>query len=368
MHLLPARFCLLLIAAILGGGVAIAQHCGGPCEVPRGDDPRSSNPKYTLSEGVEKANWRYLFNWYWTEDGEQIHRVESVLKEPPCGSFGYRRMFPSPSGNGFLVTGNPYSADYRREGTQPPLFVFCSPEGKRLTEVYLQDAFEREDERVLSPCPSCECKDVLYVFAQDPRLTSDGCFVELTARGSHRTIQFFLPLGCPVYSRDPFERAIAKAEWSTLTDEEKVKTEAEIQSLLSDLNSDQLQTRRQAASGLLAKGYLARNALHKARRKSNSGNFRARATAVIQKLRPFASQEWESIPRNLDLLSHLLSYDEAGVVAAVMLRLDEILPASKNLDPEARVQWIQSNRQMLKWNQATGQYHGHAAKADSGIK
>ncbi len=98
LSLLP---CLVLIAP----GVR-AQHCGGPCEVPRGADPVSADPKYALTMGKEKANWRYLFNWIWTENGEKKHRLEKVLGAPPLRDFGYRRMFVSPAGNGFLVTGN----------------------------------------------------------------------------------------------------------------------------------------------------------------------------------------------------------------------------------------------------------------------
>ena len=106
---------LLALAAV------VAQHCGGPCEVPRGADPVSADPKYALTAGKERADWRYLWNWVWTEDGVEKHRLEQVFRAPPLCGFGYRRVFVSPAGNGFLVTGNPYAGKYQT-CREAPLF------------------------------------------------------------------------------------------------------------------------------------------------------------------------------------------------------------------------------------------------------
>ncbi len=71
LSLLP---CFVLMAAS-----ARAQHCGGPCEVPRGADPVSANPKYALTAGKERQNWRYLWHWISTEDGKQKYRMENPV-------------------------------------------------------------------------------------------------------------------------------------------------------------------------------------------------------------------------------------------------------------------------------------------------
>lgn len=277
-----------------------AQHCGGPCEVPRGADPVSSNPRYTLSMGIEKDDWRYLFNWYWTVDGEQKFRVESALKSLPARNFGFRRMFVSPSGNGFLVTGNSYAGKYLN-GKEPPLFLFFAPEGKLLSERTLFQATE-EDERKLGQCPHCKCHDV--------RLSSDDATREKEA----------------------------------------------IQALIDDLNSEALGIRTASSTALLAKGYLARTAINKAYYDSESGNVRARAKSIQSRLRPLGGLPWEEMSNDLQLLSRMLSYAEPQVVEAVSQRLQKIVPPLKGLPADEQAAWITKHRANLHWNVDAGQY------------
>ena len=331
-----------------------AQHCGGPCEVPRGADPVSSNPRYTLSMGIEKDDWRYLFNWYWTVDGEQKFRVESALKSLPARNFGFRRMFVSPSGNGFLVTGNSYAGKYLN-GKEPPLFLFFAPEGKLLSERTLFQATE-EDERKLGQCPHCKCHDVLYVFAEDPKLCEDGVFVELYPYQSIQNLYFFLPFGCAVSERIAFEEALEAAEWSRLSSDDATREKEAIQALIDDLNSEALKIRTASSTALLAKGYLARTAINKAYYDSESGNVRARAKSIQSRLRPLGGLPWEEMSNDLQLLSRMLSYAEPQVVEAVSQRLQKIVPPLKGLPADEQAAWITKHRANLHWNVDAGQY------------
>jgi len=352
---MPSRSHPLVAFLFLLTGIASveAQHCGGPCEVPRGADPVSANSTYTLSQGVETDNWRYLFNWFWTVNGEQKYRVEAALKSLPAGDFGFRRMFVSPSGNGFLVTGNSYAGKYLK-GKEPPLFVFFDPEGKRISELSLFQALEA-NERKLGQCPGCDCADVLYVFAQDPMLSENGCFVELKPYEAN-SIAFFLPFGCPVRNRSEFEEALEAAEWSRLSGEQIERQKKEIDVFLRDLGSDELSVRTAAAEALVAKGFLARTSIIQAQYDSESGNLRARARAVEAKLRPLGGLAWEDMSIDLGLLASMLSYPEQEVAQAVRVQLERILPQSRGMPPEACVAWVKEHRQHLKWNAANGQY------------
>lgn len=332
---------------------ASAQHCGGPCEIPRGAGPVASNPRFTLSEGIETANWRYLFNWFWTEDGVQKHRLEAALGAPPLSDFGYRRMFVSPAGNGFLVTGNPY-AGKRLHGREPPLFVFCDPEGHRLLDLSLFDAVP-EDDRRLGPCPGCTCcVDVLYVFREDPRLSANGCFVELGTR--FRDISFFLPLGLPVLDRSAFDAVLEKAEWATVPPHEVEACERAIRARLADLAADDLDIRTRAAAALVAHGYLALSATREARSQSDSGNFRARAKAVESELRPWATAGWDAMATDLGLLGSLLAYPDERVVRAAHERVQQIVPAVLGMNAASSAVWIEVHRAELKWNADEGRY------------
>ena len=136
-----------LVAAVLLSTAppCAAQHCGGPCEVPRpAGPPVSPNPRFTLVPGKEKTSWRYLHNFIWTEDGVQKFRLEKTLSSPQMITFGYRRIFVSPAGNGFLVTGNAYARgdkfllSGRTHAGKAPLFVFCDPRGTPIVEVRLK--------------------------------------------------------------------------------------------------------------------------------------------------------------------------------------------------------------------------------------
>jgi hypothetical protein len=348
---LAAAACAALLAV-----VARSQHCGGPCEVQRGSDPESPHPRYTLSAGMEAANWRYLFNWHWTEDGVQKHALEHVFRAPPLCDFAYRRMFTSPSGNGFLVTGNPYVKPNQKADRQPPLFVFCAPRGEVLVEIPVVDALT-DTERKLGGCPSCDCcADLMYVFAQDPRVSSNGCFVELVARNTTRPLSFFLPWGCLVSDRSAFEDALEAGEWSRLTPQQAEHEKSAIDSLLKRLASDDLAVRTGAADALVAKGMLGLSATRKAAAASSSGDFRARATAVEARLRPLGGEPWEAVSHDLGLLGSALSYPEMHVRKAVRARLTQIVPTTREMSDESCAAWLKENRQSLKWDPAKGQH------------
>lgn len=350
-HALATGWCAALLAA-----VAPTQHCGGPCEVPRGSDPESPNPRYALSEGVEVANWRYLFNWHWTEDGVQKHALEKLLGAPPCRDFAYRRMFVSPSGNGFLVTGNAYARADRLGDRQPPLFVFCDPRGNIVAKTSLLEVLD-DDERKLGPCPSCDCcVDLMYVFAQDARVSSNGCFVELVARGTNRCLSFFLPWGCMVRDRAEFENALEAGEWSRLSQGQAEREKSVIETLLKNLASEDLVVRTRAADGLVAKGLLGLGATRRARAASQSGGFRARATAVEARLRPLGNEPWEAISLDLGLLGSALSYQDKLVNQAVRARLTQLLPSTREMSDESCAAWIRENRQSLQWDPAKGEH------------
>lgn len=307
---------------------AAAQHCGGPCEVPRGADPVSADPKYVLVAGREKENWRYLWNWIWTEDGVEKHRLEKSLSSPPLRDFGYRRMFVSSAGNGFLVTGNAYA-----KAEKPPLFVFCDPEGTVLVEISLERGLTKEERR-LGPCPNCDCAKVLYEFEEDPSLSVNGCFVELTACGTKRRLGFFLPLGVPVRDRARFETALSEAAWADLPDERRATEKREIETLARDLDHEDLDVRAKAVEGLIAKGYLALEA--------------ARSARFEEKLKP-----GKDVAIDLGLLAALLPYPDEDVVAAVRGRLERIVPQIRGKDPAA---WLREHRAKLTWNAAAGRY------------
>ena len=78
-------------ATLALGLLALApQHCGGPCEVPRGADPVCPNPVFKLVMGKRRANWAYLFNWEWAEDGEVRKNLYGVFSTPPLIQAGFR--------------------------------------------------------------------------------------------------------------------------------------------------------------------------------------------------------------------------------------------------------------------------------------
>lgn len=346
-----AGVCLALITE-----TAQAQHCGGPCEVPRSADPVASNPKYTLSAGMESANWHYLFNWHWTEDGTQKHALADVLRAPPLGDFAYRRTFVSPSGNGFLVTGNAYSDAGRRDGRDAPLFVFCSPAGEILTHLTVQGELEAR-QQVTGRCHGCDCcADIMFVFAQDPRLSSDGCFVELTAYGSYGPAAIFLPFGCPVRDRDDFEGALVAAEWSRLSAPDAARTKQAIAARLAELESDDVAVRSAAAEALVAKGFLALRATQKVIADSDSANVRARATLVEARLRPLGDAAWEQIAIDLKLLRAMLPFPDPDVTRALLAQLGRIVPATAGMDAAACGAWLDEHGAKLEWSAARGIY------------
>ncbi len=331
-----------------------AQHCGGPCEVARIIDPVTFNPRYSISEGVERSNWRWMHNWYWTEHGVQRHHLEPMFQAPPLRDFARRFVFVSPSGNGFLVTGNPYADASKLEGREPPLIVFCDPQGKRLAEVMLTQVAEEQDRR-RGPCPSCTCcEDILYELQEAPTLSANGCYVDILDR--RNWLRFWLPFECLVRDRNAFDAALEAAEWSQFSSTERAQQREQIAALLVELGVDDLDVRTRAAAGLTAKGYLALTAVRRAHYESKSGNFRARAKAVELQLRPLASAPWEQLPRDLGLLGALLTYQEPDVVKAIQTRLQHIVPQVAGMDVDHCTAWIKQHSSELTWNAAKGHY------------
>ncbi|MDG1984985.1 MAG: hypothetical protein P8M11_10480 [Planctomycetota bacterium] len=344
--------CLMVFAAPAAG-----QHCGGPCEVPRGADPISVNPRFRLVMGEEKENWRYLFNWVWTQDGTPTHRLEGVLKKPPFLGFGYRRMFVSPAGNGFLVTGNPYAKAYVAHepgGFEPMLFIFCDPKGQRLVELPLERMLT-EQERQTRPCLNCDCcKDVLYAFAEDPALSQNGCFVELSAWSTQRPIAFFLPLGLPILDRGAFEKVLAASAWARVPESKRKAEQAAIATAIVGLCSDEPDVRGRAKQALSAKGFLALSALEQAASATAGG--REDLDEVLVGLRPYGPDGWEALTTDLGLLSSLLSYPDQDVVRIVHERLARIVPNVSQLAPPATITWLDEHRSGLGWNAEQGRY------------
>lgn len=349
--------CTSCCAFLLSLSIAVAQHCGGPCEVPILVDPVAPNPRYTLSQGVERADWEWLGNWHWTENGYQKHSLAEAFRNPPLNGFARRRVFVSPAGNGFLVTGNAYPAgDRRLGGGEPQLFVFCDPTGVPLREAPLLRVLADGELRT-DGCPYCECcKDVLHVFPEDPCISSNGCFVEWRAFASARFLTVFLPWGIPVERRWNFEVALAKAEWATLSPEEADRHTREIRSLLADLGADDAAVHTRAAEGLVGKGFLALDAVRTASVDSKSGNFLARAKAVEGRLRPLAGADWEALAIDLGLLSGMLGFADEAVSRGARQILDRLLPMAKDVEDGALAEWIRRERPHLKWNAEKRQY------------
>ncbi len=345
---LTALWCLICTSVPVQG-----QHCGGPCEIPRGADPISANPRFTLVLGEETGTWR----WAWTEDGKPTHRLEGVLSEPPFVGFGYRRMFVSPAGNGFLVTGNHYEKtwrSYKSGGYEPMLFVFCDPKGKRLVELPLERMLT-EPERQTRPCLNCDCcKDVLHAFAVDPALSKNGCFVDLKAFSTHRPIAFFLPLGLPILDKDAFETVLADAEWARVPEPNRGTEQAAIATAIEELGSADPEGRARARQALTARGFLALSALRRARSTTEDG--RKQLDEVLEELRPYRTAGWEALTTDLGLLCSLLSYPDQDVVRIVHQRLGKIVPSVSKLDPSATITWMGRHRSQLSWNAERGSY------------
>lgn len=347
-----SRIPLTLVALLLAGVDALAQHCGGPCEVPRPAAPAvSPNPRFTLTEGEEKADWRYLHNYVWTEDGEPLYRLEETLSSPPL-IFAQRRIFLSPAGNGFLVTGNPY-LESGRTAADPSLFVFCRRDGEPLVRVSLRAALS-DEELVPGPCPAgCGCEDVLYVFERDPVLSANEAFVEVVAAGTGRVLSVFLPLGAPVEDRQAFELRLAALDWARVPAVERDQRGAEIDALVAALDHADAGVRAEAEDGLVAAGYLALSALRSRGDEEPSEERTRRGRDLEARLRPWADVGYERMAIDLDLLTGLLADPEAPVVAAARSRLAEVLPEVEGQDWRA---WIEERRGRLRWDPTQGRY------------
>ncbi len=352
---------LAILSCLVGFALpAVAQHCGGPCLVPRGADPISANPRFTLVPGKEKDNWRYLFNWIWTEDGKPKHRLENVLNKAPLSGFGSRRMFISPDGNGFLVTGNAYAKPryqrrYDDESYQPMLFVFCDPTGKRLVELPLAQMLTKKEQQIGS-CLNCKCcKDVLHVFAMDPALSKNGCFVDLQAYGTKRPISFFLPLGLPILDKGKFENYLAAAQWERVLKSQRKSEREAIASSIGELESEDSASRSRARKAIAAKGFLALSALQRAH-PTAAVDASMQIDVLLEELSPYPTAGWQALTTDLGLLSSLMTYPDNDVVRIVHQRLGRIVPDVRELGVPATITWLAENRSRLKWNSDQSRY------------
>ena len=352
----------LIAAVLLSAAPSTAgQHCGGPCEVPRpAAPPASPNLRFKLGQGKEKTNWRYLHNFIWTVDGVEKFRLEKTLSSPQMIAFGYRRIFVSPAGNGFLVTGNAYARGRKfllsgktHAGTAP-LFVFCDPRGTPIVEVRLQQELTKEELKT-GPCPSCDCKDILFVFKKDPALSANGCFVELQAAGTGRPISFFLPLGAQIKNRAAFEDRLAALEWARIPSELQAAKRAEIKKLVTALDNTHFKTRVDAGKSLTEMGFLALPSIRAGRSLAGSAEKQLRLRPIEEQLwrRWWAADGHENVSVDLDLLTDLLTYPEEAVVKAVRARLSQILPKEGASDWG---DWIKKHRDRLQWDKALGRY------------
>ena len=210
------------------------------------------------------------------------------------------------------------------------------------------------------PCPSCKCcKEILYVFKKDPALSANGCFVELDAAGSGRTLTFCLPLGAPIKDRAAFENRLAELEWARIPAELRAQKRAEIKALLAELVGDDTRLRDRADAGLVALGFLA---LPIVRARRTAAGFasgpgaeerRARLRDVQQRLKPWAAAGYERMSIDLDLLSGLVNYPEEAVAKAVRTRLAQVLPDAGTSDWGP---WMDKHRDSLRWDKKSGRY------------
>ena len=353
-------FVIVVIVVVLLGMPAIAQHCGGPCEVPRpAGPPISPNPKFKLVAGKEKNNWRYLHNFIWTEDGVQKFKLEETLSSPQMIAFGYRRIFVSPAGNGFLVTGNAYAIGNkfllsgRTHANKVPLFVFCDSRGTPIVEVLLQEEL-KPDEIKTGDCPAgCGCKDILYVFKQDPAISENGCYVELVTKGSGRTVTFCLPLGALIKDRAGFEDRLAELEWERIPKQQRAGKRAEIEALFAALDGPDFKAREHAEQAILQLGFLALPTLRASQEPVGSPEKKSRLARIESQLKPWAADGYERMSVDLDLLSGLLNYPERPVVQAVQSRLAQLIPSADTTDWGP---WLKKHRDRLQWDAKQRQY------------
>ena len=325
---------------------ASAQHCGGPCEVPRPAGPVISlNPRFSLTPGEEKANWKYLDNYHWTVDGEPKANLFETLSSP-MATFASRRIFVSPAGNGFLVSGNPYSKEFRRgiggeAAAQTRLFVFCDD------RVTLREGLSREEIQ-LGPCPSnCGCEDILYSFEADPQLTKNGFYVRLLAAKTKRPVTYCLPLGMLIQDVSAFEERLSELEWQRIPEDHHADKHEEIAMLIDVLDSNDFIVRTTAEESLLKLGFLALPAIREALRNETTLEENWRLKQMEPLLKPWAGEGYEAMGVDLDLLGGLVDYSERPVALAAQAQLKRLIP---NVETDDWQQWLQTHRNKLRWN------------------
>ena len=350
-------YCLLLLLAMMSSPlIASDQHCGGPCEHPRSADPISANPRFQLSfVRDKKADGSLHFHWDWMVDGEAAVDLGRFLYKPPLTGFGYSRIFLSPAGNGFLVTGNPYTEQkfgYRlRPGSlQPPLFAFFDAKGEQLVDIPLRQVLTKVEQTPIE-CLNCKCcKNVLHGFAKDPTLSANGCFVDIEALETKRAISFFLPLGLLILDKPKFEGYLASAEWSRIPEGNRKAVRKVLAGAIEALQGNELWLHETAKKTLFAKGFLAYSALQEALSKAPLDE-QSLLHDIAEQLRPFKSLGWQALTIDLGLLSSLLTYPDAAVAKTVLQRLALLIPDILDLDASAAVVWIEKHRDELRWNE-----------------
>ena len=349
----------LIFALILWAAPALGQHCGGSCEVMRpAAPPVSLNPKFQLVAGKEKKNWAYLHNFIWTENGNHKHPLMETLASPPLVAFGYRRIFVSPAGNGFLVTGNPYVESHPRYGTgrmaqKTPLFIFCNEQGKTLTQIDLVKAL-KPAEVATGDCPeNCGCKDILYVYEKDPAVSQNGLYVNLVTKKTKRTISFCLPFGSLIENRKSFENRLAELEWEQQPENQRDMLKNQIAGLITELESPNGQTRDATEKSLIEKGFLALPQVRLVLNKTNSPEIISRLQRIESQLQPWTAEGYESLSKNLVFLKGLLSFNEERVVNAVENRLRQLIPTANTTDWET---WLDKHLGKLQWDDKRDRY------------
>lgn len=349
----------MVIANLATVHVVCAQHCGGPCEVPRpAAPPQSINSRLSLEPGLDRANWAYLNDFIWTVDGEPRHQLRESLSAPQMMAFGRRFIFVSPGGNGFLVTGNPYterSVPARRIGMgyDAPLFVFCDERGGVVTEVTVREVL-RGNELQFGPCPSnCGCTDLLYTFGSDPSYSPNGLYVELQAGVSHRTISFLLVLECLVEDREELEDWLIEREWDGLDSVDQDALRMRIQTLAESLEDPHFVNRETAESALREIGWMARPILRRIRQETEAPDLIWRISRVEPLLGPKGGNDHERLARDLDWFCVLLDCPDEAVASAAKRRLNRLLPQCDQADIRG---WISRNQGRLKWSAETNCY------------
>ncbi|MEK7485085.1 MAG: hypothetical protein AABZ60_12225 [Planctomycetota bacterium] len=222
-----------------------AQHCGPFIGIETSTD---SNKNYRISLVREKRNpWNYLA--FTVQENLSLPKLEQIdqkvdwdvvpvkfsFKLPILDYFYKAYIFVSPTGNGFVVTGFPYYTVYGSKKQDDPILLhFYTMEGKLQKELKLQEVATPEE---ISFCGShqhhsdqdlwgnflavskAEGCVIYYTFADRPRLSEEGQYLEFCMAKTRRSISFFLPLQMLVTDKSSFESELES--WLTQDNNEK---------------------------------------------------------------------------------------------------------------------------------------------------